>query len=109
MNESWPAMMMSTAMVPPHKATPPVSDVDVSLLLKGKTYGKNAEEKQSNMCPPIPEFDPTELKELEDYCKKRGIIGVNFGSMSPRMILKMLKGKSGERVINETKKELLHG
>jgi len=32
---------------------------------------------------------------LEEFCRKYGIVGVNFGNMSPRSTLKMLKGKMG--------------
>jgi hypothetical protein len=50
------------------------------------------------------------MKELEEFCKKRGIIGLNFNGMNPRAILNMLKGKTSDRSsINETKRGLLNG
>lgn len=55
-------------------------------------------------------FDPSELKELEDFCKSRGIIGVNFGNMHPKQVLNMLRSKTG--IPQESKsatKTLLHG
>lgn len=43
----------------------------------------------------VREYSPEEIQELEQYCKQRGIIGVNFGGMSPKTVLNMLKGKTG--------------
>ena len=75
-------------------------------LLRGRKFGKK-EDKDIDMCPPTQSYDPEELKELEDYCKKRGIIGINFPGMSPKAILNMLQHKcEGKDFI---KKEILHG
>ncbi len=60
--------------------------------------------------PNIQEFDPIDSKELEDYCKLRGIIGVNFGGMHPRQVLNMLKAKTGiPTESTKSKKTILHG
>lgn len=62
--------------------------------------------------PDIQSFDPKDVEELEEFCKSRGIIGVNFGGMSPRSVLNMLRKKTG--IPTESKQELsqktlLHG
>jgi len=62
--------------------------------------------------PNIQEFDPQDVDDLEQFCKSRGIIGVNFGGMNPKQVLNMLKGKTGfpsESKQGITKKTILHG
>jgi len=62
--------------------------------------------------PDIQSFDPKDVEELEEFCKSRGIIGVNFGRMNPREVLNMLKKKTGiptESKQYTTQKTLLHG
>ena len=54
----------------------------------------------------IPQYSDEEIKELEEYCKSRGIIGVNFGNMSPRAVLNMLKEKNGFHT--EKRRGILH-
>ena len=50
------------------------------------------------------------MKELEEYCKKRGIIGINFMGKSPKQIMAMLSGKMGDKTISEnTKRTILYG
>ena len=88
--------------------TEQVSASDLNSLLKGRRFDRK-QETDVDMCPPLPECDPEELKELEDYCKKRGIVGVNFSGMSPRLALKMLKGKVEGAMHSANKKELLYG
>lgn len=34
-------------------------------------------------------------EELRKFCEKYGIVGVNFGNMSPSLVLRMLKSKMG--------------
>jgi hypothetical protein len=65
---------------------------------------------QSNEFQQVVQYDPSEVTELEEFCAKYGILGVNFGKMSPRATLSMLKAKMGIRdSVNENKKILLKG
>ena len=60
----------------------------------------------------IESFDPKDVEELENFCKVRGIIGVNFGKMNPRQVLNMLKNKTGiptEHQQNTKNKTILYG
>jgi len=110
MNESWP--MMNTSMLAPHKASPAVSSADIQSLLRGRSLGyqQSNEVKPSEMNPSIPEYNNADMQELQDYCSKRGILGVNFNGRDPKSILKMLKARMGDRTsINETRKGLLNG
>lgn len=110
MNESWPTMMtMNTSMLPPGKAPAEVSVTDLNSLLKGRKYGVKQEDKPFDMCPPIPQHDYEEIQELEQYCKRRGIVGVNFAGMSPHQVLSMLKGKVEGKYAPTTKRGILHG
>ena len=43
----------------------------------------------------VKEHNMDDVVALEEFCRKYGIVGVNFGNMSPRSTLKMLKGKMG--------------
>ena len=47
-----------------------------------------------------------DVKELEDFCKKHNIIGVNFGVNNPKAVLERLK-KSIGYVDHTPKKQLL--
>ena len=96
MNESWNTMPFTTAMLSPHKAPAPVSDADLNALLGGRKFGNGQSEAQPfQMNPAIPEYDPADMQELQDFCSKRGIIGVNFNGMNPKAVLKMLKTRMG--------------
>ncbi len=96
MNESWSTMPMTTAMLSPHKRPEEVSSADLNSLLRGRKFGRDSEDyRQSSMNPEIPAYDEEEMKELQEFCRQRGIIGVNFNGMSPRIALNMLKGKMG--------------
>jgi hypothetical protein len=110
MNESWP--MMNTSMLAPHKASPSVSSADIQSLLRGRSFGhhKQQEDKPFEMNPSIADYNDADMQELQDYCTKRGILGVNFNGRDPKSILKMLKARMGDRTsINETKRGLLNG
>ena len=57
---------------------------------------KNIDDKPLGFQPDnIKEYSQEDIQELEEYCKQRGIIGVNFGGMSPKTVLNMLRGKTG--------------
>jgi hypothetical protein len=108
MNESWP--MMNTSMLPPGKKAAEVSDVDINSLLKGRTFGnKQSENVPFNMNPAIPAYDENDMRELQEYCQSRGIIGVNFNGKDPKAILRMLKSRMGERSEPTSKRGLLNG
>ena len=106
MNEYQPSITMNTSMLAHGKYAP---EVDVDSLLKGRKFGTKQEAKPFDMCPPLPNYDPQEMMELEDYCKKRGIVGVNFAGMSPNQILNMLRGKVEGKYAPTTKRGILHG
>lgn len=54
-------------------------------------------------------FDGEGLAELESFCQKHGILAANFGNMSPRAALKMLKVRVGKPITETCKRELLNG
>ena len=108
MNESWNTMPFTTAMLAPHKAPEPVSDADLNSLLRGRKFGKRDEDLPLNMNPEIPVYDEAEMQELQEFCRQRGIIGVNFNGMNPRAVLKMLKRKMG-MTEQTTKRGLING
>ena len=84
------ASMMGKSEIKPHISKP--GEFDPTRLFNKKS----AEDKPLGFQPDnVQEYSPEEIKELEDYCKQRGIIGVNFGGMSPQTVLNMLKGKTG--------------
>ena len=58
----------------------------------------------------VDEFDVGAIKALDDYCKKRGILGMNLGHMNPTAALQFLKNQLGDKspVLKESKRGLLH-
>lgn len=86
-----------------------VSNSQLNDLLGGRKFGVKKEDFGSAIIPIVPECNPEELRELEEYCKKRGIVGVNFNGMSPRAVLNMLRGKVEGTHQPQAKKGLLHG
>lgn len=109
------AMFFNTSnmgtFAPTGKGKDEVSAADINSLLRGRTYGTpKVDDKPFEMNPQIPAYSEEDMKELQDYCAKRGIIGINFNGMNPQAVLKMLKAKMGER--NEqtvSKKGMLYG
>jgi hypothetical protein len=45
---------------------------------------------------PVTKWPEAEVKQLEDYCKQRGIVGFNPGLMPPLVALAMLKQQYGD-------------
>ena len=89
-NFSTMASMMGKNEIKPHVSKP--GEFDPTKLFNKR----NVDDKLLGFQPDnIQEYNPEEVKELEEYCKQRGIIGVNFGGMSPRTVMNMLKGKTG--------------
>jgi hypothetical protein len=111
MNEQYTTMNISAMMTRGH-SNDSVSSADIQSLLKGRSFGhqQNNEVKPFEMNPSIPDYNNADMQELQDYCTKRGILGVNFNGRDPKSILRMLKARMGDRYsINETKKGLLNG
>lgn len=108
MNEHYSTMNYS---IPPMgKSNDSVSSADINSLLRGRTLGMSRmDEKPYEMDPPIPEYNEDDMKELQEYCSKRGILGVNFGGRNPRAILQMLKARMGERSEPVVKRGLING
>jgi hypothetical protein len=114
MNESW---FSTNSMIPSMQANgrarPDLSADDINSLLKGRKFGNKQvsdDPFQQNNFKPIEQYDPAEMRELEEFCQKRGIVGVNFNGIRPSAVLRMLKAKTGDRSsINETKRGLLNG
>lgn len=87
-----------------------VSMSDINSLLRGRSFGMSKmDEKPYEMNPPIPEYNEDDMKELQEYCQQRGILGVNFGGRNPKAVLQMLKARMGERNEPIVKKGLLNG
>ena len=107
MTDSWTNMAMTTAALM-NRPREQVSSSELDTLLRGRKFGQGVEDMPMDMNPSIADYDTAEMQELETFCKARGIIGVNFGKMSPSAILQMLKGKQGIRE-QTTKKGLLNG
>lgn len=57
------------------------------------------EDESGYINPPTQQYDPKDIQEVEDFCRKYGIMGFNFGKMNPKAALQMLKNKMG--IINE--------
>jgi hypothetical protein len=111
MNEQYTTMNIPAMMTRGH-SNDSVSSADIQSLLRGKSFGhqKQQEDKPFEMNPTIPDYNDADMQELQDYCTKRGILGVNFNGRDPKSILKMLKARMGDRTsINETKRGLLNG
>lgn len=103
MNETWNTMNMN-ALLPRGKSKDEVSMSDINALLKGRSY--NQEPLSYDQ---IPQYDGNDMKELQEYCQKHGILGVNFGNRNPRAVLQMLKARMGERSEPINKRGLLNG
>lgn len=81
-----------------------ISPDQINNLLRGKKI--NGEEK----IEPTSVYNENDIKELQDYCQRMNIIGMNFGNRDPREILRMLKGRlEPHKQINENKKQILQG
>jgi hypothetical protein len=64
----------------------------VELLLKRK---KQRDDLENGELPEVEPYKDEDVKSLEDFCKKHGIGGFNFGRMNPKAALAMLKGQMG--------------
>ena len=73
---------------------------------------KRKQQRDDGNLPPITSFNDNDIKELESFCHKYGIIGFNCGNMNPKAALRLLKMRMG--IPNEEKpivenKSLLKG
>ena len=115
MNESWfSTNSMIPSIRPNGHARSDLSAGDINALLKGRKFGNtqvNEDPFQQNNFKPIEQYDPAEMRELEEFCQKRGIVGVNFNGMRPSAVLRMLKAKTGFQQSEQqvSKKGLIHG
>ena len=57
--------------------------------------------------PVVSKHNEQDVMELKEFCQKHGIVGMNFGNMSPRAALNMLKSRYGESI--RPQKVLLKG
>ena len=77
------------------------------LLLKRKQH------QEEPISIPNIQYNESDVKELEEFCQKYGILGVNFKNMNPKSILNMLKSKMGivdtESIIKQSNKTMLYG
>jgi hypothetical protein len=65
-----------------------VPDFDpVALMMKKKQQQDNPQ------LPPTLDYNVDDVYELEEFCRKHNIIGVNCGRMSPKSALRMLKSR----------------
>lgn len=71
---------------------PPPGTVDPYELMMKRKQEKNIDTKVS----PIQKWPEREVKILEDYCQKMGIVGFNCGKMPPLVALAMLKKQFGD-------------
>jgi len=58
------------------------------------------------------EHNKSEVNELEEFCKKYGILAANFGNIPPSTALRILKNKMGiyeDPNLNKKDKSLLKG
>lgn len=83
-----------------------VSVDDLNQLLRGKRFNQPT----GDQFVQVQSYDEKDLIELEEYCRKRGIVGVNFNGMSPKSALRMLKGQTeGYQSPSVSKRGLLNG
>ena len=64
----------------------------VDLMMKRK---QAQDDLESGELPEVTQYDPKDVKEIEDFCAKMGIVGFNFRGMSPKAALAMLRGQCG--------------
>jgi len=105
--EDWPtigmgnlqAMMVMCQQAAP---TPSINGFDpYQAMLRRKQSNMPNEDGYINT--EIQQYDPNDIRELEEFCTQYGIMGFNFGRMNPKSALQMLKNKMGivEKVNNK--------
>lgn len=71
-----------------HKTSDPI----YQMMLNKQNQSINS---NVNSTPQVIQYQNNDIKELEEFCMKNGIIGFNCGNMHPKMALKILKSKLG--------------
>ena len=101
--EEWPTIGMGNlqAMMVMRQQIAPVPasngfDPYQTMLRRKQT---NVQDDTGYIDTPVQEYDPKDIRALEEFCQKYGIIGFNCGKMSPKAALQMLKKRVG--VIDE--------
>ena len=72
------------------QSTPSKGTIDPYRMMLGRK-AENAAEATA----PIQSWPAEDIKKLEEFCLKHGIVGFNCGRMSPAAALTLLKGKLG--------------
>lgn len=70
----------------------PVGQLDPYQMMLKKKQGETSDIDTST----IQKWPETDVKKLEDYCSKVGIVGFNCGKMPPLVALAMLKKQFGD-------------
>lgn len=77
-----------------------------AMLLKRIADKKNMEQQQNIVVEPYREED---VKELEMFCKKYGILGISTKTTNPRYVIMLLKKRLGLIEDKNSNKILLNG
>ena len=111
MESQWSTLNMNSLLPMNGKKPQEVSPGELNSLLAGRKFGnKISNDVSLDMQPTIETYDSEEAKELEEYCRARGIIGVNFNGMRPKAVLNMLRGKvEGRNQPTSIKRQVLNG
>lgn len=105
-------LMRNGGQIKPCDPAPNGFDPAAIFTNRRKQASENGPGFTPNTQPDLQNYDPKDVEELEQFCKSRGIIGVNFGSMSPKAVLNMLQKKTGiptEALQPTVQKTILHG
>ena len=57
----------------------------------------NMQNEDGYINDPVEQYDPNDVRALQEFCQQYGILGFNCGNMSPRSALTFLKAKMGVR------------
>ena len=86
------AQRVATRSAEANGPLPPAGTVDPYKLMLQRNQGVSSE----NVPPVSQEWPIDQVKQLQDYCIKMGIVGFNCGKMSPLAALALLKKQFGE-------------
>ena len=109
--EEWPtigmgnleAMMVLRKHVAPE---PSINAFDPYQSMLNRKRG-NMQNEDGYINDPVEQYDPNDVKALEEFCQQHGIVGFNCGRMHPKRALQMLKNKIGFVESVNNKKMLL--
>ena len=109
----WPTIGMGNlqAMMVMRQQSAPVSSINgfdpYQAMLRRKQSNVSDESEYINA--EVPQYDPKDIQELEEFCQQYGIMGFNFGKMNPKAALRMLKGRMGVQEEKTLPKTMLFG